>query len=366
MTIKAIRMPKWGLAMEEGTIIEWLKSEGDEIAVGDELIDIETTKITNVLEATSSGVLAKIVATAGEVMPVGALIGVLTEGDVSDAEIAAFIAESPTQIIEEEEADDENAQTVRIIEVNGYRINIAQAGTGRAVVLLHGFSGDHNNWLFTLEDLKGAAHIIAPDLPGHGVSSKDVGTGSLASLAETVAGAIAELGVTGAIVVGHSLGGAVAMRLALDFPALVSRLALICPVGLPGGTLSDDFLTAIVEAEKNRDVKKALQLLVRDPGIINRDMVEGVTRAIRLDGAQAALALLRDRLMSGEDLADLRARLGDLPNTLLISSHHDAIVGSPDVSALPANWDVHWIDDAAHLPHLEAAAQVNALLRDLL
>ncbi|MEC7258328.1 MAG: biotin/lipoyl-containing protein, partial [Pseudomonadota bacterium] len=87
MAIKAIRMPKWGLAMEEGTIIDWLIAEGDAVAEGDEILEIETTKITNVLEATNTGQLARIVAQTGEVMPVGAIIGVLTEGEVDAAEV---------------------------------------------------------------------------------------------------------------------------------------------------------------------------------------------------------------------------------------------------------------------------------------
>ncbi|OWU83052.1 hypothetical protein ATO6_20735 [Oceanicola sp. 22II-s10i] len=366
MTIKAIRMPKWGLAMEEGTIIEWIVQEGDDIAEGDELMDIETTKITNVLEATNSGRLARIVAGAGEVMPVGALIGVLTEGEVPEAEIDAFIAASPATVVEEDEAGEGDALAVETIEAGGRRLNVATAGSGRPLVLIHGFSGDFNNWLFTIEDLKGSARIVAPDLPGHGASEKDVGDGSLGEMSDALAAMLRHMDIADAVVVGHSLGAAVAMCMALDHPALVARLGLVCPAGLPGGTLNDDFLRAIVEAEKTRDVKKALLLLVRDPDTVSRDMVDGVTRAIRLDGAQAALGRIRARMLEGDDFADLQARLKDLPPAVVIASPHDAIVGTPDAGALPAGWTLHHIDAAGHLPHLEAAAEVNALLRELL
>ncbi len=366
MTIKAIRMPKWGLAMEDGTIIEWLKCEGDEVAEGDDLIDIETTKITNTLQATNSGQLVRILAGENEVMPVGALIGVLVAGDASEAEIDAFIAASPVTAVEEGEEEEVAALALQTVNAGGKRINVATAGTGPALILLHGFSGDLNNWMFTIEDMKASARIIAPDLPGHGASGKDVGDGALATLAANIAAVLDELGVAGAVVVGHSLGGAIAIQLALDRPDLVRRLALVCPAGLPGGTLSDDFLSTIVTAEKARDVKKALQLLVRDPDTVSRDMVDGVVRMLRLDGAQNALGVLRERMLEGSDVADLRARLGDLPETTLIASHNDAIVGTPDTAALPASWSVHWLDEAGHLPQLEAAPKVGAILRGLI
>lgn len=367
MNIKAIRMPKWGLAMEEGIIVEWIAQEGDEISEGDELMDIETTKITNVLEATNSGRLARVVAGAGEIKPVGALIGVLTVGEVSNEDIEAFIAASPATVVEDsEEGLEADALNTETITVGNLALNVATVGSGTPVVLLHGFSGDFNNWLFVIEGLKGAAKIIAPDLPGHGSSSKDVGDGSIKSFADAVVGVLKSLDITETIVVGHSFGGAVAMQLALDHPGLVSQLGLICPAGLPGGTLDETFLTAIVEAEKVREVKKALQPLVKNSDAISRDMVNGVTRAIRIDGARDALGRIKEQMLKGPELGGLKARLADLPPTTVIASRHDRIVGVPDATALPDDWSIFWIEDAGHLPHLEAATEVNSILRSLI
>ncbi len=90
--IKTLEIPKWGLSMEEGTIAQWLIKEGDSFNKGDEICEIETTKIVNVLEAPFAGTLRKILAKDGDTLPVGGLIAVCAESQVSDAEIEQFIA----------------------------------------------------------------------------------------------------------------------------------------------------------------------------------------------------------------------------------------------------------------------------------
>jgi pyruvate dehydrogenase E2 component (dihydrolipoamide acetyltransferase) len=85
-------MPKWGLTMEEGTLVKWLVEVGATVEPGEELAEVETDKIVNVLENTHSGVLRRTVAEEGDVLPVGALLGVIAEEGVSDEDIDAFIA----------------------------------------------------------------------------------------------------------------------------------------------------------------------------------------------------------------------------------------------------------------------------------
>jgi pyruvate dehydrogenase E2 component (dihydrolipoamide acetyltransferase) len=90
--IKAINMPKWGMEMSEGDVTAWHASIGDQISVGDDLIDVETSKIVNTVTSPESGILRAIVADPGETCAVGDLLGVLASADTSDEDIKAFIA----------------------------------------------------------------------------------------------------------------------------------------------------------------------------------------------------------------------------------------------------------------------------------
>src|SRR5690606_20697626 len=91
-TITAITMPKWGMEMSEGTINEWHNAVGDTVAAGADLVDVETSKIVNTVTAPVSGVLRRVIAQAGEIHPVGALLGVIAAADTPEADIDQFIA----------------------------------------------------------------------------------------------------------------------------------------------------------------------------------------------------------------------------------------------------------------------------------
>ena len=90
--ITPVVMPKWGLSMKEGKVVNLLVADGDDIAVGTELMDVETDKINGTVEATDAGRLRRIVAEEGQIYPVKALLGVLADETVSDADIDDFIA----------------------------------------------------------------------------------------------------------------------------------------------------------------------------------------------------------------------------------------------------------------------------------
>src|SRR5699024_10343290 len=88
--IKTLEIPKWGLSMEEGTIAQWLIQEGTQFSKGQEICEIETTKIVNVLEAPFDGLLRKIIAKDGDTLVVGGVIAICPDAQVSDTEIEAF------------------------------------------------------------------------------------------------------------------------------------------------------------------------------------------------------------------------------------------------------------------------------------
>ena len=89
--IVAVVVPKWGLEMTEGTVSSWLKQPGDAVTRGEPLIEIESEKIVNSLDAPADGVLRRILLDAGNVAAVGSLIGVIADASASDDDIDRFI-----------------------------------------------------------------------------------------------------------------------------------------------------------------------------------------------------------------------------------------------------------------------------------
>ncbi|MDT3411122.1 2-oxo acid dehydrogenase subunit E2 [Kosakonia cowanii] len=91
-TIRTLEIPKWGLSMEEGTLAQWLIKEGSAFSQGQDICEIETSKITNVLEAPWDGVLRRVLAQPGDTLPVGAVLALVADEAVSESELDAFAA----------------------------------------------------------------------------------------------------------------------------------------------------------------------------------------------------------------------------------------------------------------------------------
>jgi pyruvate/2-oxoglutarate dehydrogenase complex dihydrolipoamide acyltransferase (E2) component len=75
-----VRLPQWGMGLTEGTVLEWLKAVGDEVAEDEPLAEVETAKATDVVRAPAAGVLTEIVVEPGAIVPVGELLAVLEGG----------------------------------------------------------------------------------------------------------------------------------------------------------------------------------------------------------------------------------------------------------------------------------------------
>jgi pyruvate dehydrogenase E2 component (dihydrolipoamide acetyltransferase) len=112
-TIYPIAVPKWGIEMVEGTISTWNKREGDSIAKGEDVFEMESDKIVNVWDSPVAGVLRRIVAQEGDTRPVGALLGVIAAADVEDAAIDTFIASFGKVAGDTGEAETETAPAAR-------------------------------------------------------------------------------------------------------------------------------------------------------------------------------------------------------------------------------------------------------------
>ncbi|MEO1041780.1 MAG: acetoin dehydrogenase dihydrolipoyllysine-residue acetyltransferase subunit [Pseudomonadota bacterium] len=371
-SIEPVKMPKWGLAMEEGRIVEWWAKEGQSVKEGDDLVDIETTKITNVCEAPSDGLLRRIVAQPEETLPVGALIAVMAPADVSDGDIDLFVSEFQQNFIPEDgTGESADGPEIRTIDLDGqsYRVGIMDRGQGGTpIVLLHGFGGDLNNWMLVQPALAETRPVYALELVGHGQSSKDVGDARLVTLAEKVVAGIDALNIDQVVLVGHSLGGAVAIAATERLGSRVEHLGLICPASLPGGHLNADYLDSFVEARRARDLKEPVSLLFNSADMISREMLEDLVRAKRLDGAKEALTQIKDNLKGLDPayqvLGDKLQSIG-IPKSILVC-REDRIVGVPDEDRLPANANVTWVDSASHMPHLEHAAETIDHLRSAL
>ena len=256
-------------------------------------------------------------------------------------------------------------------EVGGLRVRYADRGFGDSVVLLlHGFGGDLDNWMFNLDSLAEKHRVLALDLPGHGESVKTNVDPSLSGMATFVSKFLDVLSVSTVNVVGHSMGGAIAMQLASDSPETVRSLGLICSAGL-GPDINSDYLRGFVEAQTHQELKLVLQQLFADESLVNLQLVNDILNYKRIDGVEATLNALSETLISAGEQTFLTDNIvaSGIP-VLVIWGKQDRIIPvshAQNYSAAGGSCvEVEIFDSAGHMVQMEKAHDVNRSLLNFL
>jgi len=215
--------------------------------------------------------------------------------------------------------------------LHGHRVRFHSSGDGPLLVLLHGIAGTADTWAPVATGLAASHTVLAPDLLGHGSSAKPRGDYSLGAYASGVRDLITALGHERATVVGHSLGGGIAMQFAYQFPERVERLVLISSGGLGRE------VHPILRASTLPGSEIVLALLGR--------------RWLRTTGGAVGATLGRLGLRAGEDLAGVAAGIASLGD----ADARGAFVHTARAAIDPGGQRVSATDRlylAAHLPTL--------------
>ena len=270
------------------------------------------------------------------------------------------------------------------IELHGRRVIYRVAGSGPPVVLIHGMLNSSSHWRSVALSLADEHTVIAPDLIGHGDSAAPRGDYSLGAHAASIRDLLAAIGIDRATIVGHSLGGGVAMQFFYQFPQRVERLVLISSGGL-GREVTPSLRSAALPG-----VSPALALTIRprlvgglayvgarlrERGVGAGVYLQAAARALRplqsADARQAFLHTLRAVIdVHGQRVSatDRLYLLESLP-TMIVWGERDNTIplahGRAAHEAIPHS-TFKTLDGVAHFPHLEDPDGLSQLLREFL
>jgi pyruvate dehydrogenase E2 component (dihydrolipoamide acetyltransferase) len=230
-------------------------------------------------------------------------------------------------------------------------------------VLIHGFGGDLDNWLFNIDAVADAGPVYALDLPGHGGSTKAIADPGLDALADAVRQFLEALGLQNANLVGHSMGGAVAGMVALQGRGLARSLTLISSLGL-GEEINAGYVDGFVAAESRRELKPVLKELFADENLVSRQMIDDLLKYKRLDGVKEVLRGLADAMF--KDGKQTRSLARDLQEASIpiqiIWGAQDAVIPAAHARVL-LRARVEIIEGSGHMAMMEAAGRVNQVIR---
>lgn len=274
---------------------------------------------------------------------------------------------------------------VREVRLHGRRLVYRTAGDGEPLVLVHGISQDARTWEPLAPWLGDDVRLVAPDLPGHGSSDRPPGDHSIAGYATTVRDLVVALGLGRVTIVGHSLGGGVALQFAYQFPDLTGRLVLLDSGGL-GRDVSPLLRAAVLPGAgpvlqllSSRPVTRVARATTRGARALGRrraatdvrEMRRGIAGLADPEVRHAFLRTVRTSIGIGGQRVSASDRLylaGTLP-TLILWGADDRIIpprhGRDAHAAIPGS-RLEVVAGAGHFPHLDAPRRVAALMRDFL
>jgi pimeloyl-ACP methyl ester carboxylesterase len=268
------------------------------------------------------------------------------------------------------------------LELHGHRVVVRYGGEGPLVVLIHGITGRSAQWAPVVENLGGCCTLLAPDLLGHGESAKPRGDYSLGAYASGVRDIMVALGHDRATVVGHSLGGGIAMQFAYQFPELCERLVLVSSGGLgrevhpllrastlPGSELVLPLLTHARVLAAGEAVAKAIGFLRLQAGTDLAEFAHGYASLGDAEARAAFIATMRAVLDAGGQRVSAldRLYLAEVLPTLIVWGGGDPIIpvahGRTAHEAMPGSrFEV--LDGVGHFPQLERPLEFSRLLAE--
>jgi pimeloyl-ACP methyl ester carboxylesterase len=276
-----------------------------------------------------------------------------------------------------------SAMEPKTVTLHGRTVTYAEAGSGPVLLLIHGMAGTLENWQEVIEPLARHHTVIAPDLPGHGTSAPGGGDYSLGALAAGLRDLLIALGRDRATLVGHSLGGGIAMQFSYQFPEITERLVLVSSGGLgsevspvlraaalPGANL---FIAATAGPGRTAGsaVARGLAAVGLRPNADVAEVARGYASLADPDRRTAFLATLRavvstdgQRVHAGD-----RLYLAEGVPVLIIWGEHDPMIpvhhGEQAHEAIPGS-RLEIFDGVGHLPQLEAPGRFVAVLERFL
>ena len=270
----------------------------------------------------------------------------------------------------------------KFVTIGGDRIHYVEAGRGRPILFLHGLGGQLHHFRHTMFDrLAGDFHVVALDRAGSGYSVRGrSGTGKLGEQAATVAAFIDAMGLERPLIVGHSLGGAVALALAIDQPDKISGLALLSPLTHEDDVVPPEFAALAIRSALKRKVlarttaipaamKFAPQTLafVFGPQTTPKDYIIGGGGLLGLRPSHFEATVL-DFVALENELRRYEARLEEIgvPVGVMFGTADKVLShekhGLPLAGRIKA-FELDLLEGVGHMPQFVAADQVEAFLR---